>query len=139
MKRLCFFIPLILFFSGCDFFSKKESVPQVKTMVSKVIKIDNEEALDKYLQYKTPVIVKFETSFCSACKDMAPIYQKLASKYFKRINFLSIEADKLPDLADKYQILGVPTFLFIKDNQKMDQLVGVVSEKEFEDKIKNLL
>ena len=131
---------LIVLISGCDLFNGKKTNPKISTVAPNVIHISsNKMFTDSVLNNNKPAIVKFETKWCGACKVMAPIYEKLASKYLKKINFTVIEVDKFSELADKYQIQGVPTFIFFRDGKNINQIIGAVSEKEFEEAVKQLL
>ncbi len=130
----------LVLFVGCDFFINKKLDINISTVVPNVIHIKSSEMFNEtVLNSDTPSIVKFETKWCGACKTMAPIYESLASKYLNKIKFTIVEADKLSELSDKYQIQGVPTFIFFKDGNKIDQIIGAVSKEEFEKTLKQLL
>ena len=130
----------LLLFVGCDFFKNEKSDIDTGTVVSNIIHIKSSKMFNEtVLNADKPSIVKFETKWCGACKVMAPIYEALASKYLNKINFTVVEADKLSELSDKYQIQGVPTFIFFKNGNKIDQISGAVSKKEFEEILKQLL
>lgn len=131
---------ILVLISGCDLFNDKKKDTKITTVVPNTIHISSSKMFDdSVLNSKKPAIVKFETKWCGACKVMAPIYEKLASKYLNKIKFTVVEADKFSKLADKYQIQGVPTFIFFRNGKKIDQIIGAVSEKEFEEKVKKLI
>ncbi len=135
-----FFIFLgISLFSGCkifkNWFAKKASIIKEPTNKN-IIKITTPEHFEKeILNSKTPVIVKFETDWCGACKTMAPTYQKSADLFENKIKFSTIDAGKLQKIASQFEIKGVPTFLFFKDGKVVDKVVGGMLEDEFIQKI----
>ncbi|MFH1461613.1 MAG: thioredoxin domain-containing protein [bacterium] len=140
MKKIIIPILSLIILSGCDFLTDKKPLPKIKSTISNIIYIKDVESFDKIvLNSPKPAVVKFETKWCGACKVMAPIYEKMASKYLDKINFTSVQADQVAELADKYEIQGVPTFLFFKDGKKIEEMIGAVDEVTFEDAIKKLL
>lgn len=140
MKKIIIPILSLIILSGCDFFTDKKPLPKIKSTTSNVIYVKDIESFDKIvLNSLKPAIVKFETKWCGACKIMTPIYEKMALKYLEKINFTSVQADQVAELADKYEIQGVPTFLFFKNGKKIEEVIGAVDEITFENSIKKLL
>jgi len=68
-------------------------------------------------------------SFCIPCRRIKPVYEELEKKY-NTINFITVETDKeyetddYQKLIDKYQVESVPTFVFIKDGETIEQFSG---------------
>jgi thioredoxin 1 len=52
---------------------------------------------------------------------------------------LKLNTDENPDVASRYQIMGIPTLLFFKDGKPVDKIVGAAAKKQFKDKIDSLL
>lgn len=69
------------------------------------------------------VVIDFFATWCGPCKEMEPVFKALA-KENSDVVFLKSDVDKADDLAEKYEIEIVPTFIFIKNNKKVDKLVG---------------
>lgn len=85
-----------------------------------------------------PTIIDFTAVWCPPCKYMKPIFHKLAKEFYGEYNFVSIDIDEQPELADKYHIQAVPTFVFIDaDGVEGDRIKGAVSENELRDRLLN--
>ncbi len=81
-----------------------------------------------------PSIVDFNATWCEPCRRMAPMFHELAKLYYGTYNFVSIDVDEHPELAQKYQIQAVPTFIFLDpDGYEGNRVTGMVEAKEFKD------
>jgi thioredoxin 1 len=141
MKKLIIPVLIIVLFIGCDFFAKsKKSAIQIKSSDTNVIHINDKNRFEEVvLKASKPAVVKFETKWCSACKTMAPIYAKIANEYADKIIFTTIDAGQLSEIADKYEIQGVPTFIFFKDGKIVNKIEGAVLAEQFEEITQKLL
>ncbi|MCD4651208.1 MAG: thioredoxin family protein, partial [Candidatus Cloacimonetes bacterium] len=50
-----------------------------------------------------------------------------------------VNVEEAPQVASKYQVMSIPTLLFIKNGQVMHQIVGLVPQKKIEKKLQELL
>jgi thioredoxin 1 len=72
-----------------------------------------------------PVLVDFYSTTCGPCRMLAPTIKKLAEEYDGRAVVLKVNVDRLPQLAGRYGIQGVPSVLFFKDGKEVGRLVGL--------------
>lgn len=86
---------------------------------------------------KGNVVVDFFATWCGPCRMMAPIYHKL-SEDIKEVKFVAVDIDKNHSLAQKFDVMGVPTFLFLKDGKEVDRIVGGMDYEHFKAKIKEV-
>ncbi len=56
-------------------------------------------------------VIYFSADWHEPCKDMAKVYQQLSVK-FPNLTYYQLNAEDYPDLAEKYEIETVPTFVF---------------------------
>jgi thioredoxin 1 len=54
---------------------------------------------------------------------IAPKVVQFSEKY-KNANYLKVDVDELPEVAQEYGIRAMPTFLIFKDGAQIDELVG---------------
>jgi thioredoxin 1 len=70
---------------------------------------------------------------------IAPVVEELATEYSGRLKVAKLNTDENPDIASKYQVMGIPTLMFFKGGQVLDRIVGAASKKQFKEKIEALL
>lgn len=91
------------------------------------------------LQANGVVMVDFWAVWCGPCRMIAPAVEELAKEYAGKIKVGKLNTDENPDVASKYKIMGIPTIMFFKDGQKIDQIVGAVPKHQLKAKIDALL
>ena len=97
-----------------------------------------DEDFDTKIKNEPVVVVQFSASWCSPCKQLRPIMEKLSVEYKDRMKtfYGNIETDAI-NLGSQCGIRGVPTLIIFKKGVETDRLVGGVPEKtvrEFLDK-----
>ena len=102
--------------------------------VSKVISKDfNKEVLES----KMPVLIDFYADWCGPCKMMSPIVEEVAESLSGKVNVVKINVDEETELAIKYNVSSIPTFVLIKDGQVVTSIVGMRDKEELKDMINN--
>lgn len=91
------------------------------------------------LQAKELVMVDFWAVWCGPCRMVSPIVDELAREYEGRVKVMKLNTDENPEVAGRYQIMGIPTLMFFKDGKAVDKLVGALSKSQYKEKIENLL
>lgn len=83
----------------------------------------------------TLVMVDFWAVWCGPCRMIAPTVEELAKEYSGKLKVCKLNTDDNPDIASRYKIMGIPTVMFFKDGEKVDQLVGAVPKSQLKSKI----
>lgn len=91
------------------------------------------------LKSDTVVMVDFWAVWCGPCKIIAPTVEELANEYQGKIKVAKLNTDENPDIASKYKIMGIPTVMFFKNGEVLDQVVGAVPKPQLKSKIDTLL
>ncbi len=74
-------------------------------------------------------LLKFEASWCGPCKMMNPIIEELKQEY-PNVEFESLSVEEESELVQKYGVKTVPTFIMLKENKQVGQLVGLVDKED---------
>ncbi|KAK5114898.1 hypothetical protein LTR62_002057 [Meristemomyces frigidus] len=69
----------------------------------------------------TYVAIDFYADWCGPCKVISPVFASLASKHGVKdtLAFAKVNVDNARDIAQKYQISAMPTFMFFKDGKQV--------------------
>lgn len=94
--------------------------------------INKSEFEQNVLEGKGLSVVDFFATWCKPCQMLAPVIEEV-SKKFENVSFYKIDIDKENDLANKYYIMSVPTIMFFKDGNLVDQVIGYRSVEEMEE------
>jgi thioredoxin 1 len=91
------------------------------------------------LKSGVPVVVDFWAPWCGPCRMLAPIVEELSKEYDGKVRVGKLNTDDNPATAARYNISAIPTMLFFKGGQVVDQLVGVHQKSDIKKKIDGLL
>ena len=83
----------------------------------------------------TPTLVDFYATWCGPCKMMAPVLEQLKDQMGAKVRVLKIDVDKNQEVADKFKIRGVPTFILFKSGEILWRQSGVIELKTLKEKI----
>ncbi|KAL0277834.1 UNVERIFIED_CONTAM: hypothetical protein PYX00_004978 [Menopon gallinae] len=83
----------------------------------KDLEVKLQEAGDKL------VVLDFYAVWCGPCKLMAPKIEEL-EKTLPNVVFMKIDVDDNEEIAAEYEISAMPTFVFIKNGNKLDSFSG---------------
>ena len=91
----------------------------------------------KYLGDK-PAIVDFYADWCPPCRMIAPVLDELA-KENPDIYIYKVNIDNSPEIAQAYNVVSIPTLLFIPMEGEPKREVGAMAKGQFEKNIKEFL
>ena len=84
-------------------------------------KITHKEEIN--LDTKDLIVVDFYADWCGPCQMISREIKEIAKQY-KDLTIYKVNIDEFPDLAMEYDVLSIPTLLFIKDNVIKDEVIG---------------
>ena len=96
-------------------------------MLNPVIELDS-KGFYKALNADKPLLIDFWASWCSPCRFMHPIFEKVAKIYSNKVIFARINVDEEQEIAARYKVQAIPTFMLFINGKSIDRLVGVVDE-----------
>lgn len=100
-----------------------------------MLQLTKESFEKEVIKSKIPVIVDFFADWCGPCKMMAPVFESVSKNYTNKIKFAKINVDGAGDLAEKYEVRGIPCLVIFKAGKEADRITGFVSEDELKEKL----
>jgi len=91
------------------------------------------------LNSNVPVLVDFFAEWCGPCKMIAPILDSVANELEGKAKIVKVDIDQSMALATKYKVMSVPTLVFIKNGEVVDQIVGATSKDMLASKLNALI
>lgn len=91
------------------------------------------------LDSKKVTLIDLWAEWCGPCKAMNPIIKELSSEYEGKALIGKIDVDSNPVTPGEYNVRGIPTFLFFKNGEMVEKIVGATSKQVLKDKIDALI
>ena len=85
------------------------------------------KSFETHIRYDDiPVVVDFWAAWCGPCKMMAPIYERVAAEMEPNLRFLKVDTEREPQLAERYNIRGIPMLMLFRKGTVLGQRAGAV-------------
>lgn len=91
------------------------------------------DGLEEILQARDVVLVDFWAEWCGPCIMMNKPLQKLAESENIYCTIAKVNTVKHKEIAQDYDVKGLPTLLLIKNNQEVKRYAGALSYQELKD------
>ncbi len=98
---------------------------------------DNFES--EVLKSDLPVLVDFWADWCAPCHRIAPVIEELAHEFDGTATIAKLNVDEEPELARRYGIRSIPSLLFFRSGQAVDQIAGVQPKRVISEKLAELV
>lgn len=69
-------------------------------------------------------LVDFSADWCAPCKMLHPVLDKLTTELTEKVDFVTVDIDRDPAVANKFGIRGVPTMIIFHGGKEVDRMVG---------------
>lgn len=91
------------------------------------------------LEHQGLVVVDFWAPWCGPCRVLSPIIEELAEELQGKVKVAKVNVDENGEIASQYNVMGIPTIIFFKNGQMVDQHVGVLQKEDLKKKIDGLM
>lgn len=89
---------------------------------------------DEVIASDKPVFVDFYATWCGPCQMMSPVIEELA-KEAEGFIVAKLDIDKAPEVAAKFNVMSVPTFIVFKDGKEATRMMGAMPKDLLLEKI----
>lgn len=86
-----------------------------------------------------PVILDISATWCGPCQQVKPIFEHLAKELSGEYTFGEVNVDESREIAIKFGVTSVPTFIFLKEGAIKGKERGYMTQDDFKAKIKHHL
>lgn len=92
-----------------------------------IIEIIRDNFEEEVLKSDKKVLVDFWATWCNPCKMMHPVLEKLDEELNGDVKIGKINIDNDPELASKFGVMSIPTFMVFENGELKNTLVGTQS------------
>jgi len=85
------------------------------------------------------VVVDFWAPWCGPCRMLAPTIEELSKEFEGKAVIAKVNTDEAPEIAGQFGIRSIPTVLFFKNGELVDQMIGAAPKAIYVEKINALL
>lgn len=100
-----------------------------------MLHVENLSTLKTRTQQEKITVVDFYAEWCGPCKVMTPILDELSYEYLSNVQFIKVDVDAAPELANHFGVMTVPTIKFIVYGEVVDSVSGFVPKVKIKERI----
>jgi thioredoxin 1 len=108
-------------------------------MAEGIMEIEDNSFDTEVLQSDKPVLVDFWAPWCGPCKAIGPVVEELSETFGDKVKFAKCNVDNNPVTPGKFGIKAIPTLIFFKDGNVVEQITGMVAKSKLEDALNNIV
>ncbi len=104
-----------------------------------LVHLSDDNFKKEILESKLPCLVDFWAEWCGPCKRIGPVVDEIAKEYEGKFKVGKLNVDEGNKTASNYGVMSIPTLMFFKNGQVVEQLVGAMGKHELKAKIEEHL
>jgi thioredoxin 1 len=87
------------------------------------------EKFDAFIK-ENRVVVDFFAEWCGPCQQLLPIVDEVAGDVKDKVKIGKVDVDSEGELAQRFQVMSIPTLLFFKDGEQVHRAQGAMSKED---------
>lgn len=91
------------------------------------------------LKSQSPTVVDFYADWCGPCRAVSPVIESLSQEYAGRVNFAKVDTDANQVLAQRFDIVSIPTVMIFKEGRVVDRIIGAMPAQVYKKRIDAVL
>jgi thioredoxin 1 len=104
-----------------------------------MMEILTKSSFDSALAENSLVFIDFYADWCGPCRMMAPVIEELAKELEGKVKVAKVNVDEENEIAGRFQIFSIPTFILFKDGKEAERIIGGVGKNGLLEKINRYL
>lgn len=96
-----------------------------------VLALSDREFSADVLSYAGLVVVDVWAEWCTPCRALVPVFERLADRYEGRVRVAKLDADANPDTVTRYDVRALPTVLIFQRGVLVERLSGARALAEY--------
>ena len=88
------------------------------------------DTFDDEVAVELPVLVDFWAVWCAPCRAVTPLVALAAKEHAGRLKVVKVNVDRVPQIADRFQLRSIPTLSILRGGAEVDRVTGALPPQE---------
>jgi thioredoxin reductase (NADPH) len=85
------------------------------------------------------LMVKYVSPTCGPCHTLKPILDKVVDEFAGKMHLIEVDIEADPEVAETAGVTGTPTIQFFKNQEMLEQMVGIKPKSQYRQTIQRYL
>ncbi len=104
-----------------------------------MLELNDQNFKQEVEDFKGVIMIDFWAPWCGPCQVSGPIVEEVSENIKEKAKIAKLNVDENNEIASKFGVMSIPTFIFIKDGKEIERKIGMQSKEEMIRKIEELL